>query len=108
MTTLLEVIRGQAPLPSAPPERAQPIDTPEACEMRYQLLLWAGERRYAAQSQAWPTLHAVGLGATGADWTAWLERATVADLQRALAVAAEIDGRRVDVRTGEILEVGEL
>ena len=41
MTTLLDVIRGQAPLPSAPPERAQLIDTPEACELRYRLLLWA-------------------------------------------------------------------
>lgn len=107
MTTLLDVIRGQAPMPSAPPERAQPIDTPEACELRYQLLLWAGERRYAAQSQAWPTLHAVGIGARGLDWTLWLEGASVADLQRALASAAEIDAR-VSPTTGEILEVGEL
>ena len=107
MTTLLDVIRGQAPLPAAPPERAQPIDTAEANELRYQLLLWGGGH-INTTTGAWPTLHAVGLGATGADWTAWLERATVADLQRALAVAAEIDASRVDVRTGEILEVGVL
>ena len=104
--SLHAVLTGRAPMPSAPPERAQPIDTPEANELRYQLLLWGGGH-INTTTGAWPTLHAVGLGATGADWTAWLERATVADLQRALAVAMEIDGR-VSATTGEILEVGVL
>ena len=108
--SLLAVIRGQAELPAmepAPPARAQPINTAEANELRWRLEVWAGEWRNVRQTQAWPTLHAVGLGARGLDWTLWLEGATVADLQRALATTVEIDAR-VDARTGEILEVGEL
>ena len=113
--SLLAVIRGQAALPSGPPARAQPIDTAEANGLRYRLLLWAGEQRYDTQAMAWPTLHAVGLGARGLDWTLWLEGASVADLQRALATTVEIDGRsdctesartdRIDA-DGVILEVG--
>ena len=104
MTTLLDVIRGQAPLPATPPERAQPIDTPEANGLRYQLLLWGGSH-INTSTGAWPSLHAVGLGTTGADWTAWLERASIEDLARALSVAVEIDARHVDATTGEIMEV---
>ena len=104
MTTLWAVLTGQATLPEPPPERAEPIDTPESNERRFGLRLWGGSR-INETTGAWPSLHAVGLGATGADWTAWLERASIEDLARALAVAAEIDARHVDATTGEIMEV---
>ena len=96
MTTLLAVIRGQAALPTAPPARAQPVDTPEANELRWRLALWGG-MRINTTTGAWPSLHAAGLGATGLDWALWMERATVADLERALAVAEAIDARHVEV-----------
>ena len=105
MTTLWAVLTGQATLPEALPERAQPIDTPEANELRGRLLLWGGSH-INTSTGAWPSLHVVGLGTTGADWTSWLERASIEDLARALAVAAAIDARRVDATTGEIVEVG--
>ena len=105
MTTLWAVLTGQAPLPEAPPEHADPINTDEANELRFGLLLWGGSR-INETTGAWPSLHAVGLGATGADWTAWLERASIEDLARALSVAAAIDARHVDATTGEIVEVG--
>ena len=105
MTTLWAVLTGQAPLPSMPPARAEPLNTPEANELRGRLLLWGGSH-INTSTGAWPSLHVVGLGTTGADWTAWLERASIKDLARALAVAAAIDARRVDATTGEIVEVG--